>query len=297
MTRVSSALCLLLFAATTTFAQSSAPASAAKKPASAAKATAATSDFVSFEMMTQREVYQAIHDQGKTIALIYNGSTEQRGPVNVNGGHTFMARETVKAIARKLGNAIPAPVLPFAPGEADPNLPGSIGITPATFAAVNEEITEQLIKDGFKTVVLMGDHGGGQKELKQVAERLEPKYAPQGIHVYYAGETYAKAQPDFLQWLKDHKYPESLHAGIMDTSEMLYLGGDKGWTRKELLATAVGDPLPKPGEKPVKKTNNGIQGDARPSTPALGKRIFDMKVDYAVAEIKRLMANTKTSSQ
>jgi creatinine amidohydrolase len=76
----------------------------------------------------------------------------------------------------------------------------------------------------------------------------------------------------------------------MDTSEMLYLGGDKGWVRKELLKTAVGDPVRKPDETPdpsAKRVNNGITGDARPSSPELGKRIFQMKVDYAVRQIRQ----------
>jgi len=32
---------------------------------------------------------------GKTTALVYNGGTEQRGPQNVNGGHTLMAQATL----------------------------------------------------------------------------------------------------------------------------------------------------------------------------------------------------------
>ena len=34
---------------------------------------------------------------------------------------------------------------------------------------------------------------------------------------------------------------------------------------------------------------NGIQGDARRSTAALGKLAFDMKVDYAVRQIRSLL--------
>ena len=79
---------------------------------------------------------------------------------------------------------------------------------------------------------------------------------------------------------------------------MLYLGGDKGWVRKELIPTAEGDPVPPPGERgrgrgradpnaPPRK-NNGISGDARRSTVALGKQAFDIKVDYAVKQIHRL---------
>src|SRR5262252_7213813 len=71
-----------------------------------------TTSLVDFEMMTWPEVKKALQ-QGKTTALIYNGGTEQRGPQNVNGGHTLMGRATVLAIAEKLGNAIAAPVLPF----------------------------------------------------------------------------------------------------------------------------------------------------------------------------------------
>jgi creatinine amidohydrolase/Fe(II)-dependent formamide hydrolase-like protein len=39
----------------------------------------------------------------------------------------------------------------------------------------------------------------------------------------------------------------------------------------------------------VKRVNNGISGDARRSSPEIGKRVSDMKVDYAVAQIRRLL--------
>ena len=82
-----------------------------------------TASVVDFEMMTWPEVKQALAD-GKTTALIYNGGTEQRGPQNVNGGHTLMGHATVLAIAEKLGNAIAAPVLPFSVNNASAALAG-----------------------------------------------------------------------------------------------------------------------------------------------------------------------------
>jgi creatinine amidohydrolase len=253
---------------------------------------------VDFGMMTWPEVKQAI-EQGKTTALIYNGGTEQRGPQNVNGGHTLMGHATVIAIAQKLGNAIAAPVMPFSVNEANAALPGTIGLTGPLFAELNERVAEQIIKNGFKNVVLMGDHGGGQKELGEVAKKLDEKYSSQGIRVVFCDEVYKKAQDDFDKWLASNSYPSSSHAGIPDTSEMLYLGGDQGWVRKELIATAVGDPIRKPGEPRdpnAKRINNGITGDARPSTAALGKRAFDTKVDYAVSQIHRLLDGTKPTS-
>lgn len=254
---------------------------------------------VDFEMMTWPEVKTAI-EHGTTTALIYNGGTEQRGPQNVNGGHTLMGHATVVAIAEKLGNAIAAPVMPFSVNNASAALPGTIGLTAPLFAALNEQVAEQLIKTGFKNVVLMGDHGGGQKELAEVAKKLDEKYAAQGIRVVFCDEVYQKANDDFDKWLAAKGYPLSSHAGIPDTSEMLYLGGDKGWVRKELVATALGDPVRKPGEPRdpnAKRVANGITGDARPSTAELGKRLFDMKVSYAVDQIHRLLTPAASQQQ
>ena len=296
MRRLFATIPVLLLSATTAFAQPSKP--AAKK------------DLVEFEMMTWPEVKAALA-AGKTTALVYTGGTEQRGPQNVNGGHTLMGREIVRTIAQRLGNAIAMPVLPYTPNNASADLPGTIGLTPEILATILERITEQTMATGFKNVIVMGDHGGGQPATyAEVAKKMDAKYAPEGKHVYFCDEVYAKAQGDFDKWLTDHGYPSSSHAGIPDTSTMLYLGGYKGWVRKELIATAEGDPAPPPGARgqgrgrgqadptaPPRK-NNGITGDARKSTSALGKMAFDIKIDYAVKQIQGFLANqTRTTAQ
>ncbi len=251
-------ICALVFSASAVYPQNK---SEVKKPSA--------EPVVELEMMTWPELKKAIHEENKTTALIYNGGTEQRGPQNITGGHTFMGQATARAIAERLGNTIVAPVLPFSVNNASADLPGTIGLTGPLFAAVNEEVAEQLIRNGFKNIVLMGDHGGGQQELGEVAKKLDQKYSSQGIRV------------------------ASVHGGVPDTSEMIYLGGDKGWVRRELVSTALGDPPLKPGQNPDPNAmliNNGITGDARRSSAALGKRRFDMKVEYAVNQIQRLLS-------
>jgi creatinine amidohydrolase len=297
---------IALLSAATAFAQAPAAKPAAAK-ASAPAAQAKKQPLVEFEMMTWPEVKQALA-AGKTTALFYTGGTEQRGPQNVNGGHTLMGREIVRTIALRLGNAIAMPVLPYTPNNASADLPGTIGLTPELLGAILERVTEQAMATGFKNVVIMGDHGGGQPQTYvDVAKKMEAKYAPEGRHVFFCDEVYAKAQGDFDKWLVDHGYPSSSHAGIPDTSTMLYLGGDKGWVRKDLIATALGDPAPPPGQRgrgrsddpnaPPRK-NNGITGDARKSTAALGKMAFDIKIDYAVKQIQGFLANQgKTTAQ
>ena len=254
-------------------------------------------DLVEFEMMTWPEVYRAIHHEGKTTALFYTGGTESRGPQNVNGGHNIMAKAIVKAIALKLGNALAMPVLPYTPNDASRQLTGTIGLTPNILALVLERISEEAIVTGFKNIILMGDHGGGQPAVYQeVAKKLEDKYAAlaakenriQDVHVYYCNDAYAAAQVDFDKFLvskklpSSNKLPGSSHAGIPDTSTMMYLQGNSdNYTRLDLLpvAVTVSDPVP-----------SGVDGDGRQSSVELGKKAFDTKVDYAVRQIRQLTA-------
>ena len=243
---------------------------------------------VEFGMMTWPEVKQALAD-GKTTALVYTGGTEQRGPQNVNGGHTLMGHATVKSIALRLGNALFLPVLPYTPNNASATLPGTIGLTPELLGALLERISEQAIATGFRNVVLMGDHGGGQPAVyRDVAKKLDEKYAAQGIHVYYCDDVYTKAAADYDKWLEQNGYPVSSHAGIPDTSEMMYLS-DGTWVRLDKVKDALGDPMVprgQPRDPNVPRINNGISGDARRSSVELGKRVFDMKIDYAVRQIQ-----------
>ena len=99
MRRLFAVLPVLALAAHPALAQ--APAKAAPAPAAARQSAAAKKDLVEFEMMTWPEVKAAMA-AGKTTALFYTGGTEQRGPQNVNGGHTLMGREIVRTIAQPL---------------------------------------------------------------------------------------------------------------------------------------------------------------------------------------------------
>jgi creatinine amidohydrolase len=244
------------------------------------------------ELMTYPEIYAAIHEQGKTTVLVMNGGIEQRGPHAVLGGHTLTAKPQGLDIARKLGNALVAPVNPFsiAGGHLNPKTPGSVNVPGPVFAAVNEAIVDSMVVNGFKNIVLLGEHGGGQKELAEVAKKTNAKYSPQGVHVFFAGDFYAKSRRDFAEWLAANHLPLSEHGGIPDTSLMMYLGGDP-WVRKDKMV--AGDPVLPPGatrDPNTPRVNNGITGDPRPSTPEIGKLFFDVRTKNAVTQIQAMIA-------
>jgi creatinine amidohydrolase/Fe(II)-dependent formamide hydrolase-like protein len=53
-------------------------------------------------------------------------------------------------------------------------IPGTIGITNELLAAMLERIAEQAALNGFRNVILMGDHGGGQPQVyEEVAKKLD----------------------------------------------------------------------------------------------------------------------------
>ena len=87
-----------------------------------AEAAAQTPDTVFLDELTSPELRDAIR-AGKTTVIIPSGGVEQNGPHMVLGKHNIIVRYAAERIARKLGNALVAPVLgvrsrrrPGAPG-------------------------------------------------------------------------------------------------------------------------------------------------------------------------------------
>src|SRR5215467_5988453 len=103
-------------------------------------AVAQAPDTVFIERMTWPEVRAAI-DSGKTTIIVPTGGTEQNGPHMALGKHNVRVASNADAIARRLGNALVAPVVVFTPeGNIDPpqghmRFPGTISMPPAVFAA------------------------------------------------------------------------------------------------------------------------------------------------------------------
>jgi creatinine amidohydrolase/Fe(II)-dependent formamide hydrolase-like protein len=248
---------------------------------------------VEIELLTHNEIYDAIHNQGKTTVLIFNGGTEQRGPHAVLGGHTLIAREMSGAIARKLGNALAAPVLPFSITTVEASMPGGVTLTADLYKRVNEAVVESMVTSGFKDIVLMGDHGGGQQELSDLAVVLDRRLAAKNVHVYFCGDVYEKSDKEFGAYLKSKGLPASTHGGIPDTSELLALQPAAGLWVRDSYKTTAGDPVLQAGQKAdpkVKLLNNGIKGDPRPSTAELGKIYIDMRIRNAVMQIQTMIA-------
>ena len=147
------------------------------------------------EELTWMEVRDLIK-AGKTTVIVATGGVEQNGPYLATGKHNYVLRATCPAIAKKLGNALCAPIVPFVPeGDIDPptgmmKYPGTISLTQGTFRTLLTEIASSLAQHGFEHIVLIGDSGGNQEGMKAVAEELSAKWAAGKTRIHFIPEYY-----------------------------------------------------------------------------------------------------------
>jgi len=227
-----------------------------------------------------------IRDQvqaGKTTILIPIGGTEQSGPGIAVGKHNARAEFLAQKIAERLGNALVAPVVSYVPGggTAPPSshmrFPGTITIPDAVFEQLLESAAQSFAVHGFRNVVLLGDHGGYQKDLERVAVKLNKSWGGKARAIV-PPEYYATSSDGFNQILRQHGIKDSeigTHAGLADTS--LQLAVDPKMVRLGTLQNG-----PKLGAA------DGVYGgDPRRSSAELGQLGVDAIVVNTVNALRR----------
>ena len=134
-------------------------------------------DAVFLEELTWTEVRDALAS-GTTTVIIPTGGTEQNGPHMVLGKHNYLVHHKAGEVARRLGNALVAPVMAYVPeGNVDPptghmRFPGTITTPPEVFEQVLEFAARSFKQHGFLDIALLGDSGGNQASQAAVAARL-----------------------------------------------------------------------------------------------------------------------------
>jgi creatinine amidohydrolase/Fe(II)-dependent formamide hydrolase-like protein len=237
---------------------------------------------VYLEELTSPELRERIA-AGSTTALVPIGGTEQNGAHMVLGKHNVRVHALAGLIAARLGNALVAPVIAYVPeGAIQPptahmRWAGTLSIPQSVFEAVLEATARSLKQHGFRQVFFLGDHGGYQQSEQRVAAKLSREWAADpSCQVHALLAYYRVTQTDYVQELKRRGYTEAQigsHAGLADTSLALAL--DRSLVRSALLAGESG-----PGAR------EGISGDPRLATVALGQLGVDLIVENSLAAIR-----------
>ena len=241
---------------------------------------------VYLEELTWTELRSAI-DAGKTTAIVPIGGTEQSGPAIVLGKHNERVRFLAGRIAQALGNAIVAPVVAYVPeGRVDPpsshmRFAGTITVPDDLFERNLEYAARSLRVHGFRDIVLLGDHGGYQRDLQPVADRLNREWASSPARVYALAEYYRASEQGFARLLRERGFRDDeigTHAALADTSLMLAI--DPGAVRTDLLKSTT----------PLGPAQGVYGGDPRRASAELGQLGVDHIVSQTVAAIRTRVA-------
>ncbi len=298
-TRVTAVLAIFAFAAITaaqgqqTPEQREAAAKARYDKDAATPRPIAAVDSVWIEELTYLEVRDAMK-AGKTTALIVTGSTEQNGPYLVGAKHNIVLRQTGEAIARKLGNALVAPIVPIEAGNPENKYLdwGSLYFTADTFKAVVRDMTTSLKSQGFKNIILIGDSGGDTAGLKAVAQELTAKWngTPGVYHIpeyYNWSQPAVPGGPTVRQFTTENGIPEKFDSdGIHDDyglTSVLMAGNPKNVRLEQRIAAN-------------KTTINGISIVPKEKTIEFGRKVVEWRANIAVEAIRKALA-TRQSSQ
>ncbi|MGE0815737.1 MAG: creatininase family protein [Vicinamibacterales bacterium] len=240
-------------------------------------------DSVWTEELTWMEVRDAIK-AGKTTALILTGGVESNGPHLATGKHNFILKVMGEAIARKLGNALVAPILTLEPGRPDGERvpPGSVFLSQETYRAVLTDMATSLKSMGFTNVVLMGDSGGNQTPMKDVAAALNAKYAGAGARFHFIPEYYDYASAQ--RYVQSHGVPEQIEFGASQGSDHIH----EEYSIDALMA--LYDPATiriDQRTKANRATINGVSLLPMTKTLEMAKQIVEVRAGLAVAAIHK----------
>jgi creatinine amidohydrolase len=97
--------------------------------------------------------------------ILPTGTLEPHGVVN-NGADITAPFAMAKTIARRTNSMI-APALPYGITGSMEAYPGAFQITESAYRPFVKQILEGLVKNGFRNIIIMNGHGGGQTAVLQ----------------------------------------------------------------------------------------------------------------------------------
>jgi creatinine amidohydrolase len=240
---------------------------------------------VFIEELTSYEIRDAMA-AGKTSAILFAGGIEQNGPHMALVKHNLIARYAAGQIAERLGNALVFPIMPFSPA-GDPvartghmRFPGTVSISSEVFLGVMRQAAQSAAAAGFRNIFLMGDHGGGQAELRVAAESVDADWRAKGVRVYYVSDVNTKAGQQINAYLKERNIVGGGHAAVAETAQVMFLDQGKTLVHADQFPVSAAGP----------EATTGVGGNPTPATAELGRQFLEFKITAAIDQIKTQMA-------
>jgi creatinine amidohydrolase/Fe(II)-dependent formamide hydrolase-like protein len=239
-------------------------------------------DTVWIEEMTWMDVRDAMK-AGKTTIIISTGGIEPNGPWLALGKHNYVLKANCDAIARKLGDALCAPIVPFVPeGNLDTKSghmasPGTISMREETYNALLSDIVMSMKQHGFEHIIMIGDSGGNGRGMTAVAERYTKEWGGKPIVAHVPEHYQYSTVSALLRQLgvtKEGQPDDGIHDDPGITLNMMVTDPQSvRWAERV---------------KAGKATINGVSIADKEKALALGKQIVEMRATNTAAAIRKV---------
>jgi creatinine amidohydrolase/Fe(II)-dependent formamide hydrolase-like protein len=243
-------------------------------------------DTVWLEEMTWMDVRDAMK-AGKTTIIIATGGIEPNGPWLALGKHNYVLTANCDAIARKLGNALCAPIVKFVPeGNHEPRSShmltmGTISLTEEVYQAMLTDIVRSFKAHGFENIMMIGDSGGNGRGMGAVATKLMAEWGGKPLVAH----------------IPEH-YTYGVVSKEMASRKLVVPSADDGLHDDPIISLNMFMADPKSIRydervKAKKATINGVSLADRKKTLEMGKAIVEFRANYTVAAIQKAIAANK----
>lgn len=237
--------------------------------------------------LTWTEAHEAL-ERGYDTIIVPTGGVEQNGPFVALGKHNFIVEKTATDMAQQIGRTLVAPVMAYVPEgdiakrEGHMAFTGTLSLPEPVFEDVLEATVASLRAHGFKNVFFVGDSGSSQNAQQRVAERLTQRWGGEGMRVASIDDYYfGNGQNDHLQVAGYDPLDIGTHAGIRDTSEVLYVSREHvRFANRDIPEGYIA----------------GINGNPGLASKSIGKDMVALKVAAGVEQMRALLA-TSTGQQ
>ncbi len=239
-------------------------------------------DTVFIDELTWEETRDAIK-AGKTTVIVPIGGTEKNGYHMVLGKHNYIVTHAANLMARRLKNALVAPTIQYVPeGDPDTSVPGEISLPSPAYDMLLDAAARSLKVHGFTDILFIGDSGGNQAGMTNVANTLNEEWNDTGARVFSLVDYYEQGRVHYRAWMEAaFGYDDATvgaHAGISDTSQLLFVR--PSGIRKDQI---------KPWGGPQ---DSGVSGDPMKATAEIGKMGVEFKVNAGLNQY-RLLKNPR----
>jgi creatinine amidohydrolase/Fe(II)-dependent formamide hydrolase-like protein len=235
-------------------------------------------DTVFIDELTWEETRDAMK-AGKTVFIVPIGGTEKNGYHMVLGKHNYTVTHAANVMARKLKNALVAPVIQYVPeGDPDRQNFGAISLPSPAYDMLLDAVARSLKAHGATDILFIGDSGGNQAGMTNVANKLNEEWKGGTTKAYALTAYYEDGRVHYRAWMQAaFGYNDDMigsHAGISDTAQMLHV--NPAGIRKNML-------MPWGGPK-----DSGVSGDPMKATAEIGRMGIEFKVNAAIGQYQLL---------